>query len=57
MTGGVGGRVGGGMRATEGGVCKCGHAPVHTCCLQKEGDMPTGMRLKIACISACIDTG
>ena len=29
--------------------------PRLSCCLRKEGDMP--MRLKIACVSECIDTG
>jgi len=59
-----GGGVGGCARATDDGVCNdCGGEgltapePVRApcCCLRKEGDMP--VRLNMACISVCIDTG
>ena len=48
---------GGGRDSWEGhGVCNCGGAPARApYCLRKDGDMP--VRLKMACISACIDTG
>ena len=50
------GGVGGGARATEGGVCNCRHVPAGApcCCLRKEG---RHARKAESHISACIHMG